>query len=84
MASNKCSSVISISSPTSSSAIEPIVPDEDMDFDEDVDFAAESESSGEQWWVPENQLGLDPDRFHLESEDGRDDQVVALDKKGNT
>ena len=99
MQSNRYSSVISVSSPTSSPTFiepivgdeytdfEPIVRDEDTDFEEvpyeDTDFAA-SESSGEQWGIPENQQGLDPDRFRYESEDRRYDEVVALDKKGKT
>ena len=75
-----------ISSPITQAAI---VPDEDMDSITESDsfhvesdpFRVESDSSSVEWWVPENQLGLEPpldDQFGCR----RDDQVVALDNEG--
>ena len=51
-----------------SSPIPASIPDKDSIPDED-------DSSGSQWWYPQNQLGL-------ESQYQQDDKV-ALDKKGN-
>jgi hypothetical protein len=66
----------------------PIIPKEDTESSTESDSSgserrvpenAESDSSSVEWWGPENQLGLEPgDQFGLR----RDDQVVALDKKG--
>ena len=77
---DRYSSVISSSSPILVSS-PVIIPDEDMDN------ITESDSSCVEWWVPENQLGLEPQPEQLlEPEDQfgfqRDDQVVALDEKG--
>jgi hypothetical protein len=78
---NRYSSPISspITSPITQAAI---IPDEDMDSITEWDsFHVESDSSSVEWWVPENQLGLEPpldDQFGFR----RDDQVVALDNEG--
>jgi hypothetical protein len=62
------SSPISVSSPISITSPETqavVIPDEDT-----------AESDPDEWWVPENQLGLEP-----LLEDRWNDQVVTLDEK---
>ena len=78
---DRYSSVISsstgISSPTSQTAN---ILDDNVEH-----ITVSSDSSGVQWWVPENQLGLDPPpEIRLQSEDDfqHNDQVVALDEIG--
>jgi hypothetical protein len=63
---------IDSSTESDSSSIAAVIPDQD------ADSSTESDSSGAEWWWPQNQLGLEADRFGFQ----RDEQVVALDKKG--
>jgi hypothetical protein len=69
-----------------SSPVPTSVPDEDpisdtiSDKDDSIpdDDPIQTDSSGAQWWWPENQLGLEQDRVGRQS----DNQGVALEKKG--
>jgi hypothetical protein len=70
MSRNRYSSPITISDDTDS-----IFPNELTDgivHCEDADSSTESDSSGVDWWAPENQLGLEPEQ--------QNDPLVALDE----
>jgi hypothetical protein len=72
-----------------SSPLPATIPDEDTDSTKNSDSSGDDtdNSTESEWWHPQNQLGLEQDyQLGLEPEDRfgfqQDDQVVALDEKG--